>query len=58
MKMIKIENCNNCPLNDYQGDSPDTFMIFCTHRSTYGIKIDDMTTLPIWCALDDFEEVV
>ena len=51
MKIIKVNTCNNCPYIrwDWKGD-------YCNKKNDK--KIKDIDTIPSWCPLEDYKEVV
>ena len=51
MKIIKVENCNKCPLMmwTYQHDR-------CGRKDYKDIK--DLNTFPKWCPLEDYKEKI
>lgn len=56
MKVIKIENCMNCPLSEIAYVKDGRFFVKCCSTSNlhYDDEIVDMeATIPDWCPLDD-----
>jgi len=56
MKVIKIENCMNCPLSEIAYVKDGRFFVKCCSASNLHHDdeiVDTEATIPDWCPLDD-----
>ena len=56
MKVIKIENCMNCPLSEIVCVKDGRFFVKCCSASNLHHDdeiVDTEATIPDWCPLDD-----
>ena len=50
MKIIKIENCRECIYS-----KKDYYYYYC-YDFVKAKRIDDISTIPSWCPLEDYKE--
>lgn len=48
MKIIKVNNCNECPYLDFRIDE-----VYCSHRPKCDLPSDNLKKIPGWCPLTD-----
>lgn len=52
-KKIQVNCCRNCPLRELKYEGMEDECFACIHAATDGFEIEDIDTIPEWCALMD-----